>query len=355
VPALSGDRIIVEKISPPRRWDITVFLYPVDHSTNFVMRLVGMPNETLEIADGDLFIDGKRLQKPPGKVTDMWIALHDTRYVAATPVPGGPRWKPDGSVSNWKRFGGTWTFAAKDGEPDTLSFAHRIDSALAYNMPSFGDTPKPLLGDVKLQCHIGQFSGDGLLTFGWEFRDRRVVATVSTKGKVELCAWQTSQDDSDDETELGTAEGTIAADLSDGSPLAFAFRDGQAYIMHGGTVAASLLVAPQDVESAERHPNEVCEPCRVGISAEDCSLALSRIVLSRDVYYITFDGMTGNPGSAEGDVPNPIVLQEDQYFMLGDNSARSMDSRFWGTVSGEELIGIARGRYWPPSRWHEFK
>jgi signal peptidase I len=38
------------------------------------------------------------------------------------------------------------------------------------------------------------------------------------------------------------------------------------------------------------------------------------------------------------------------YFMLGDNRARSCDSRRWGTVPRASIIGRAEIRYWPPLR-----
>ena len=56
VPTVRGDRILVDKLCRPERWDIIVFEYPVDPSVNFVKRLVGMPGETVTLASGDLFI-----------------------------------------------------------------------------------------------------------------------------------------------------------------------------------------------------------------------------------------------------------------------------------------------------------
>jgi len=39
-----------------------------------------------------------------------------------------------------------------------------------------------------------------------------------------------------------------------------------------------------------------------------------------------------------------------QYFVLGDNSASSQDSRYWGFVPQENLLGKAIFIYWPPQR-----
>jgi signal peptidase I len=38
------------------------------------------------------------------------------------------------------------------------------------------------------------------------------------------------------------------------------------------------------------------------------------------------------------------------YFLLGDNRTRSCDSRAWGTVPRDDLIGPVMLTYWPPTR-----
>lgn len=45
------------------------------------------------------------------------------------------------------------------------------------------------------------------------------------------------------------------------------------------------------------------------------------------------------------------TLGADEYFMMGDNRNHSSDSRAFGAVKRERVIGEALVRYWPPSDW----
>lgn len=45
-----------------------------------------------------------------------------------------------------------------------------------------------------------------------------------------------------------------------------------------------------------------------------------------------------------------VVLGEDQYFTVGDNRSHSYDSRFWGAISRDSIIGRAALRLFPFNR-----
>jgi signal peptidase I len=50
------------------------------------------------------------------------------------------------------------------------------------------------------------------------------------------------------------------------------------------------------------------------------------------------------------DFPREVTIPAGHYFMMGDNRGASDDSRFWGPVPEQWIIGEAFATYWPPSR-----
>lgn len=59
-----GDRVITNKLLKPKRWDVITFQYPEEPRTTYVMRLVGLPGETIAIRNGKVEINGETLELP---------------------------------------------------------------------------------------------------------------------------------------------------------------------------------------------------------------------------------------------------------------------------------------------------
>jgi signal peptidase I len=55
-------------------------------------------------------------------------------------------------------------------------------------------------------------------------------------------------------------------------------------------------------------------------------------------------------GAGNCNLPDEITIPPDHYFMMGDNRGQSDDSRFWGPVPRDWIIGQAFFTYWPPER-----
>jgi hypothetical protein len=55
------------------------------------------------------------------------------------------------------------------------------------------------------------------------------------------------------------------------------------------------------------------------------------------------------------DISLPLTLEPDEYFILGDNSERSIDNRMRKPISRADIIGRAIRIYYPFSRFRELE
>ena len=66
------DKVLV-RFSDPGRRDIIVFEYPVDPSKDFIKRIIGVPGDTIEIRDKEVYVNGEKLDEPYARHTDPHI------------------------------------------------------------------------------------------------------------------------------------------------------------------------------------------------------------------------------------------------------------------------------------------
>lgn len=59
------DRLLINKLLSPKRWDLVVFSNPANPKQTWLHRVVGLPGETVTIVDGELRINGTAVA-PPG-------------------------------------------------------------------------------------------------------------------------------------------------------------------------------------------------------------------------------------------------------------------------------------------------
>jgi signal peptidase I len=95
--------------------------------------------------------------------------------------------------------------------------------------------------------------------------------------------------------------------------------------------------APRQTEPA---PEQDVSPIRIG--GRSASVRVSHLRIWRDTYYTA--------GSFNQETPRFFHVHPGHYFCLGDNSPESSDSRFWGLVPAENVMGRATMIYWPWSR-----
>ena len=80
---LVGDHILVDKLtydkSSPVRGDIIVFKFPVEPEKDFIKRVIGLPGDTIEGRDKNIYINNEPLEEPYAVHTDPHIISKDIR------------------------------------------------------------------------------------------------------------------------------------------------------------------------------------------------------------------------------------------------------------------------------------
>ena len=106
-----------------------------------------------------------------------------------------------------------------------------------------------------------------------------------------------------------------------------------------------VFTAPARVEAA-CNASGVFVKRIVGLPGEQVTMQDGRVLIDgvrlKEPYLAPADR-----GRASGEWPR---TPRSGYFVLGDNRAMSCDSRRWGVVPRESIIGRADLRYWPPNR-----
>lgn len=167
----SGDRILVSKfdyvLSKPKRWDVIVFKFPQEAHMNYIKRLIGLPGETLRIAEGDVFVQQPNgtwriARKPPHKIQAMKQLVSTTEQIPEdlvkagwpsswqpwTQSAGGTQWEVQWDASEWSA-----SLPASPSE-QWIRYYHKfatteqwVDAAAGASIPIPGPTDSQLITD----------------------------------------------------------------------------------------------------------------------------------------------------------------------------------------------------------------
>lgn len=101
-----------------------------------------------------------------------------------------------------------------------------------------------------------------------------------------------------------------------------------------------------------RNPDQVFIKRVIGLPEEHIRLINGTVLISGQPLAEPYlPKGTTTPGEAFLSDGEEVVVPKAQYFVIGDNRTGSSDSREWGPVPVELIIGSAWLRYWPPQEF----
>jgi signal peptidase I len=338
VLALAGDRVLIDRtafqVRRPRRWEVVAFRRWQGGPDLTVKRVVGLPRETIRIIDGDVYADGHIQRKTLRQQRAMRILVHDDDYddyAGAT-----PRWRPQDAGSNWSRHQGRLVHAENTGDDiGWLVYNHagpasenagappRITDYSFYNRGRFqrNEAIHPM-ADVAMSFRIEDLHGRGLLWLqATDGRDEFMVRIDPGAGKFIVL-----KNREKNRKAPVAASGDLSGSLR-GQTIEVSLFDRQFLLAIAGRTLVTLNL---DTSSA---PPLADLPLAIG--AEGLGVVVDRLRVYRDVYYT-------EPAFAASRGASSLVLGDDEYFVLGDNSPISEDSRTWTEdrfVSLKSLVG----------------
>lgn len=114
----------------------------------------------------------------------------------------------------------------------------------------------------------------------------------------------------------------------------------------------SLPTCPSEALPGQSCPRGGTEPAETTFIKRIVAGPGDRVSLENGIPIVNGEpvGLDWNLNPCTGmdcDYPRPITVPEDHYFVLGDNRGKSEDSRFWGTVPRDWILGQAVASYWP--------
>ncbi|MEX0777383.1 MAG: signal peptidase I [Phycisphaeraceae bacterium] len=399
-PMKAGDRILVLKyiynVSEPRRWDVVVFKNPQKPEENYIKRLVGLPREELYIVEGNIYtrplVRGDeepwtiaRKSDRPQVQRAVWQPIYHSDYLPLDSDPAQARrprwtnpWEPTDSPDRWPGLTYSRSYRHEGSQPGGLRYrfataqVHPDESIVAtryaYNQfrPSEIDrfALEPI-EDIRLAVRVTP-DQPGLsvtlqTTGRWESMDGNQRVVIAARIAADGTAILEAQPSQGAAVEL--ARGDVGAFLPGQSrSLELWYVDQGLTLWVDGRAALESKFTVSNEDLVKRPPLQDGSVPEVEIRVEGSAVTLYHIELDRDLYYSSRGTMSVARGGLVkgqhqgGESGQPVMLGEDQFFCMGDNSPMSHDSRYWSLVEpwirdrvfhageGERDQSLIRGR-----------
>ena len=355
-----GDQIFVLKsiyqFFEPNRWDVVVFKNPLEPGIHYIKRLIARPGETVEIRDGDIYINGLITHKPPAVQEELWMPVYCNDFQPKHPelrAYYGHIWKNPLQAANDSAWDLTLeqgtVFALESSDPGIHRIEYRSEWAGGFRATYSYDPPlfynqMPVCSDLMIQFYPQLQAKSSLGTLLSKY-GRRYEGWIHADGRMEIL-----QVNSDGEKQF-LAEMSFDPDTISGlERFRFANVDHQLILTYGNQcITHDLGRGPDDAGTNTGILPQV-EILGAG------SVRLAHIELYRDIHYLS-EGR----GILRAGPDDPFTLHEDEFFVCGDNSPFSADARMWdrpglkngggtyrtGVVPRDYMVGKAFFVHWP--------
>lgn len=375
----NGDQIFVLKsvyqFFEPKRWDVIVFKNPTEPHINYIKRCIALPGETLQIVDGDIFVNGHIQRKPKKVQEELWMTIYNNDYQPARPdeksFHGQPWSQPFENVGmgKWDLASTDFVFEldSADGSVHRIQYNDRqgndFKATYAYNDPGTFEF-MPVCSDLMVQyypkMHSKSAAGAQISKYGNVYQ-----GWIHSDGAMRLYRFRP-----DGRQTLVKESICLLGEIENLSRFRFAVVDQQLVLTYGSSTLVYDLGTGINAVGEDREISPQVQILGIG------KLQLSHIALYRDIHYLSDDAGHPDFRALRATENKPMELGEDEYFACGDNSPYSADSRLWdkrglkngegsypaGVVPKDYLIGKAFFVHWPggyrlkeePIRWIPF-
>ncbi|HYW80172.1 MAG TPA: S26 family signal peptidase [Thermoguttaceae bacterium] len=340
---LAGDRLLIHKSAfhfsvpgpwkverLPRRWEVVAFRHPTQAAQIHTKRVVGLPGESIQIRDGDVYVDGRIQRKDLAQQRALAVLVHDANARARGPSAPTSYWQSRRNDSQWGSADGHFAHPATSdtADIDWLRFHEEpITDRCGYNQMLVRreeeiHTVTDLMLSLRVVRTFGQ-SGLLLVRLGDGCDDFEVRFDPSRR------RWEVLRN----RQAVPGAIGELPA-IDDGLLLEVSLFDRQFLMAMNGRTVITRTYYPSPPEP---HASNELRNGSLAIGSRALGVKLRDLRVYRDVYYTHPIGPNGRWG-----LDRPVKLSDDEYFVLGDNSPISGDSRTWPdgpSVDAKLLVG----------------